>query len=134
MVQTDPSQQQLPRPQTQAVVTPSAAKSQHGLATASKTGSKQQHNRSSHKATATKEEKKSNQGDSKGQQFKSGMRQVDLQAKFASLLRQSKDKERDSKTALGSTGKKQSAKQDNQAAAQARSQLFGEASQKLQKD
>ena len=116
MIQTDPSQQQLQRPQTQVVVTPSTAKSQHGTTTASKASNKQQHTRSSYKNNAAKEEKKSNQGDSKSQQFKSGMRQVDLQAKFASLLRQSKDKERDSKTTLGSTVKKQSAKQDNQAA------------------
>ena len=74
MVQTDPSLQQLQRPQTQVVVTPSAAKSQHGASTASKAGSKQQHNRSSNKATAAKEEKKSNQGDAKSQQFKGGMR------------------------------------------------------------
>ena len=99
------------------MVTPSTAKAQHGLATASKASSKQQHNRSSHKHNAAKEEKKSNQGDSKSQQFKSGVRQVDLQAKFASLLRQSKEKEREFKTALGSNIKKQAAKQDSQAAA-----------------
>ena len=60
MVQTDPSQQQLQRPQTQVIVTPSAAKSQHGLATASKANNKQQQNKSSNKHNAAKEDKKSN--------------------------------------------------------------------------